>query len=123
MVAHVLRLRLALLVGTFRGDPQTVSRGLVGTVLLVGATAAACWGILSVQESSTAAVGAITVFCGAALTLAFVVAPLVSAVTDPLDPRRFRVFALPPDALAGALGRGAAVRGRWGAAGGLAEFG
>ena len=71
MVAHVLRLRLALLVGTFRGDPQTVSRGLVGTVLLVGATAAACWGILSVQESSTAAVGAITVFCGAALTLAF----------------------------------------------------
>jgi len=103
VVAHVLRLRLALLVGTFRGDPQTVSRGLVGTVLLVGATAAACWGILSVQESSTAAVGAITVFCGAALTLAFVVAPLVSAVTDPLDPRRFRVFALPPDALAGAL--------------------
>jgi ABC-2 type transport system permease protein len=56
-----------------------------------------------VQESSTAAVAAITVFCGATLTLAFALAPIVAAVTDPLDPRRFRVFALAPDPLAGAL--------------------
>ncbi|HBU43732.1 MAG TPA: hypothetical protein DEB57_12795, partial [Microbacterium sp.] len=103
MVAHVLRLRIALLLGAFRGDPQKVTRGIVGALLLLAATVAACWSLLRVQESSTAAVGAITIFCGATLTLAFAVAPIVSAVTDPLDPRRFRVFALAPEPLAGAL--------------------
>ena len=86
MVAHVLRLRIALLLGAFRGDPQKVTRGIVGALLLLAATVAACWSLLRVQESSTAAVGAITIFCGATLTLAFAVAPIVSAVTDPLDP-------------------------------------
>jgi len=103
VVAHVLRLRIALLLGAFRGDPQKVTRGIVGALLLLAATVAACWSLLRVQESSTAAVGAITIFCGATLTLAFAVAPIVSAVTDPLDPRRFRVFALAPEPLAGAL--------------------
>lgn len=103
MVAHVLRLRLALLLGGFRGDPQKVTRGIVGTLMLAAATAAACWAFLSVGDSSTPAVGAITIFCGAALTLAFALAPIVAAVTDPLDPRRFRVFAIPADALAAAL--------------------
>ena len=106
MVAHVLRLRIALLLGAFRGDPQKVTRGIVGALLLLAATVAACWSLLRVQESSTAAVGAITIFCGATLTLAFAVAPIVSAVTDPLDPRRFRVFALAPEPLAGALALG-----------------
>ena len=47
---------------------------------------------------------AVTVLGGSAVTLGFVLAPLIAGVTDPLDPRRFTVFGLPPLPLAGVLG-------------------
>lgn len=103
MVAHVLRLRLALLFGALRGEPRHVTRGVIGLILFVSATVAACAGVLSLEGTSAAAISAVTVFGGAAITLGFALAPIVAAVTDPLDPRRFRVFALPADPLAGTL--------------------
>lgn len=103
MVAHILGLRLALLLGTLRGDRRQVTRGVVGSLLFIALTVAACAGVLSLRDTSVLTISAVTVFGGAAVTLGFALAPIVAAITDPLDPRRFRVFALPADPLAGTL--------------------
>ena len=104
MAAHVLRLRLGLLVGTLRGDGRHVARVVVGLVLLVVATAAACWGILTLKTAPDPVMLAVTVLGGAGVTLGYALAPLIGGVTDPLDPRRFTVFGVPPLRLAGILG-------------------
>jgi ABC-2 type transport system permease protein len=103
VAAHVLRLRLALLFGTLRGDARHVVRVAGGLVLLAAATAAACWAILSLRDASTAAMLAVTVLGGSAVTLGFALAPLVAAVDDPLDPRRFALFGLSRGRLATVL--------------------
>jgi ABC-2 type transport system permease protein len=100
VVAHVLRLRLALLFGALRGDGRHVARVTTGLVLLVAATVAACWAILTMSDASTDAVLAVTVLGGSAVTLGFALAPLFASVDDPLDPRRFALFALPRGPLA-----------------------
>ncbi len=94
MAAHVFRLRLALLVGALRGDAAHKARMLVGLVLLAAATAAACWGLTSIQDAPADVLLTVTVFGGAALTLGFALAPLIVGATDPLDPRRFTVLGL-----------------------------
>lgn len=95
MAAHVLRLRLALLVGALRGDAAHKTRMLLGLVLLAAATAAACWGLSSMREAPAEVLLTVTVLGGAALTLGFALAPLIVGATDPLDPRRFTVLGLP----------------------------
>ncbi|TDN92539.1 hypothetical protein [Microbacterium sp. BK668] len=104
MAAHVLRLRLAILLGTLRGDARHVARVVTGLVILVVATAIGCWGILSLRDSPGAAVLAVTVLGGSGVTLGYALAPLFGAATDPLDPRRFSVFGPAPARLAGILG-------------------
>ena len=104
MAAHVLRLRLGLLLGTLRGDARHVTRVVVGVLLLVAAAAAACWGILTLKEAPEAVMLAVTVLGGSGVTLGYALAPLIGGVTDPLDPRRFTVFGIPPLRLAGILG-------------------
>ncbi|KRA23734.1 hypothetical protein ASD65_04295 [Microbacterium sp. Root61] len=103
MAAHVLRLRAALLIGTFRGDPSHVTRVVVGLVLLAAATAAACWGLLTLRDADSDVALAVTVLGGSAVTLGFALAPLMAGTSDPLDPRRFAVFGLAPRPLAGVL--------------------
>lgn len=103
MVAHVLRLRLSLLRGGLRGDARAIARASVKLLLVAVATVAGCWGILGLQDAAAAPVSAVTVFCGSAITLAFALAPFAGTFVDPLDPRRFRVFALPADPLAATL--------------------
>ena len=103
MAAHVLRLRLALLFGTLRGDAWHVVRMVGGLVLLAAATGAACWAMLTLRDASTAAMLAVTVLGGSAVTLGFALAPLFAAVDDPLDPRRFALFGLAWGRLAAVL--------------------
>ena len=103
MAAHVLRLRFALLIGALRGDAPHVVRRVLGLVLLVGATGAVCWGLLSMDDAATGVLLAVTVVGGAAVTLGFALAPLIGGATDPLDPRRFGVLALPTGRLAAIL--------------------
>lgn len=100
MAAHVLRLRFALLFGALRGDAGHVVRVVGGLALLAGATAAACWGLLTMRDASTDAVLVVTVLGGSAVTLGFALGPLFGVVDDPLDPRRFALFGLPPGRLA-----------------------
>lgn len=95
MAAHVLRLRVALLFGALRGDATHVVRMTIGLVALVAAVIAACWALLSLKDADTEVVLAVTVLGGSAVTLGFVLAPLIGAAEDPLDPRRFALVGLP----------------------------
>ncbi|MFH8250336.1 hypothetical protein ACH3VR_08235 [Microbacterium sp. B2969] len=103
MAAHVLRLRIALLLGTLRGDGRHLSRVVLGLAILAAATFAACWGILRLRDAPTSVVFVVTVLGGSAVTLGYALAPLIGGASDPLDPRRFAVFGLSPGRLAGVL--------------------
>lgn len=77
---------------------------LLGLVLLAAAVVAAAWALLSMRDGDPNEFRAVVVLAGSALTLGFVLAPVIVGVDDPLDPRRFAVLALRPRALAGILG-------------------
>lgn len=103
MVAHVLRLRTALLLGALRGDRRAVARSIVGLVLLIVATTAACIAVLSLDDASIDVARVVVVLGGSAVTLGFALTPIVVGAEDPLDPRRFAVFGLAPRPLAWTL--------------------
>lgn len=103
MVAQLLRLRVASLVGALRGDRRAVIRRVIGLVVLALVTGVAGYAVLSLQNGSDTAAHVVTVLGGSAVTLGFAVAPLVLGATDPLDPRRFAVLGLRPAPLSAAL--------------------
>ncbi|MCR2763509.1 hypothetical protein NQ152_08290 [Microbacterium sp. zg.B48] len=104
MAAHVLRLRIALLLGALRGDSAHVTRVLLGLLLLAMSAVTVCWAILTLRDARTEELLAVTVLGGSAVTLGFALAPLIAGATDPLDPRRFVVLGLPAGRLAAVLG-------------------
>ncbi len=103
MAAHVLRLRLELLIGTLRGDTRHVARAVAVLVALAAAVAAVGWGLLRLRTVPDDVASTVTVIGGAAVTLGFFVTPLIGGPDDPLDPRRFAVFGVSPRPLAGAV--------------------
>lgn len=103
MAAHVLRLRLALLTASLRGDAAHVARTVAGLAVVAGAVALACWALLTLDDAPARVVLTVTVLGGSAVTLAFLLAPLVTGIEDPLDPRRFAVLGVAPGPLAGLL--------------------
>lgn len=111
MAAHVLRLRLDLLLGAFRGDTRQVARALVGTAALLAVTVLLCAGILALRDTPVDTARVVTVLGGASCTLAFLIAPVAAGARDPLDPRRFAVFGPDPRALAGTVLLGSLVSG------------
>ena len=68
MVAHILRLRLSLLVGALRGDRRRAVRIVFGLVALAAATVAACVALMSLADAQTDVVLAVTVLGGSAVT-------------------------------------------------------
>jgi len=103
VAAHVLRLRLALLTASLRGDAAHVARTVAGLAVVAGAVALACWALLTLDDAPARVVLTVTVLGGSAVTLAFLLAPLVTGIEDPLDPRRFAVLGVAPGPLAGLL--------------------
>ncbi|WOF21712.1 hypothetical protein N8K70_09950 [Microbacterium betulae] len=103
MVADVLRLRAALLLGAFRATAGRAAARIAGAVALAAACAFlfARTAALSSLPRETAATA--LVLAGAGITIAFMVVPLLTAATDPLDPRRFRTAGLEPRPLAATL--------------------
>ena len=104
MVAHVLRLRFALLVGALRGDRAAITRTVIATLLFIAAVVAACVGVLTLRAQDPDAAYVVTVLAGSGLLLGVTIAPLIAGTVDQLDPRRFVLFGMEPSALAGALG-------------------
>ena len=90
MAAHVLRLRLALVLGAFRGERAI--RHIMGFLLLAAVTAAVCVAILSLADAPPAVARTVLVLGGAATFLGFLVGPILTGTVDQLDPRRFGVF-------------------------------
>lgn len=90
MVAHVLRLRIALLVGSLRGE--RAPRTLFLFVVAAAATAVVCLAVLSLADAPIAVARTVTVLGGAAVLLGFLVGPVLVGTADQLDPRRFAVF-------------------------------
>lgn len=103
MVAQLLRLRAALLVGALRGSRAHVIRTIASLVLVVGGVVVACAALLSLRSATTDTAFVVTVLGGSAVTLGFALTPLIAGAVDPLDPRRFALYALEPRPLAGAL--------------------
>lgn len=103
MAAHVLRLRFDLLLGAFRGDARHVARTVLGAAAFLAIVAVGCAGILALRGASDDVARAVTVLGGAAVTLGFLIAPLVTGLADPLDPRRFAVLGADPLRLAGTI--------------------
>ena len=90
MVAHVLRLRVALLLGALRG--HHAARTITGLLGIVVATAIVCIAVLSLGDATTGVARTVIVLGGAAVFLAFLVGPMLTGAVDQLDPRRFAVF-------------------------------
>ncbi|WP_406245921.1 hypothetical protein ACI7YT_12835 [Microbacterium sp. M] len=90
MVAHVLRLRIALLFGALRGNHLT--RTIFGLLGIVAATVIVCIAVLSLADATTAVARTVIVLGGAAVFLAFLVGPMLTGAIDQLDPRRFAAF-------------------------------
>ena len=109
MVAHVLRLKLAVLGNTFR-RPRRQVIGM--TVALVGAVWFGAFIVIVVGSLSavpTDIARAMIIVIGSVVTLGFVVLPFAFGADEQLDPTRFRWFAISPNRLALVLGIGALV--------------
>jgi ABC-2 type transport system permease protein len=106
MVAEFLKLKLRLLGNTFDRTAKQNAGIIVAVVIALGLTVACVW-LLSALEPGSDDARTTVVLGGSLLILAFIVGPLVSSVPDPLDPRRFALFGIPPATLA----RGLAVAG------------
>lgn len=109
MVAHVLRLRLALLVGALRGERRAVIKTVLATLVFVAAVAAVIYGVLLLQDESVDVTYALTVTAGAALVVGVLFGPMLGGVDDQLSPRKFAVFGLSPQPLAWTLLLGALI--------------
>lgn len=94
MVEHVLRLRLALMLGALRGDRHRVTRTAIELVVLLVATAATVIAVLSLQNATAGSAATVIVVGGGLFTLGFFLAPILAGTVDQLDPRRFAVFGL-----------------------------
>ena len=103
MAARILRLRLAVLVAPLRRGAGAALRTALGLLLLAAVVAVGCWGLLQLQMADADTVGVVTVLSGSAITLGFVVAPLLVGSGDPMDPRAFRGFGLSSGRLAASL--------------------
>ncbi|WP_417563705.1 hypothetical protein [Microbacterium sp.] len=103
MAAHLLRLRLALLVAGLRGGARRALTTSAGLAAVAVAVAVGCWGLVFVRGATADATVVVTVLGAAALTLAAAAAPLALSVTDPMDPRRFAVLGMPGRRLAALL--------------------
>jgi len=103
MVAHVLRLRLSLLLGALRGDPRERVRTILGLVAVVIGVTLVCVGITHLGSLSDGAAFVVTVLSGSAIALGYAFAAPVSGTSDQLDPRRFATLGLSPRPLAAAI--------------------
>ncbi|MFD5226857.1 hypothetical protein ACFWHT_14670 [Microbacterium sp. NPDC058342] len=90
MVAHVLRLRLALLAGALRGERP--GRTLLALLATAAITVAVCFAVLGLGSAPLATGRTVIVLGAAAAFLAFFLGPMLTGTPDQLDPRRFAPF-------------------------------
>jgi len=100
VVAHFLRLKLAILGNTFRRSPwQIVALG-IGLLYGLGVCVLAIVGLIALRIADVETARNVVVIGGSLVVLGFLLVPLAVGVEDTLDPRRFSLFGMPNDTLA-----------------------
>ncbi len=107
MVAHLLRLRLALLLGALRG--RNGVRRVLSVVLVALAACGAGVAVLSLATAPVEVSRTVIVLAVAAVFLGYLVVPFLVGAVDPLDPRRFAVLGVDERRIAGPLLIGSTV--------------
>jgi ABC-2 type transport system permease protein len=107
VVAHLLRLRLDLVVGIFRRDPVHAAGMVLILVVGLGLAIGVAVGLTGLAATTPDIARATIVVVGSIIVLGFLLLPLAFGVDDMLDPRRFRLL----DIAAGPLASGLAVAG------------
>lgn len=90
MVAHVLRLRLALIAGALRGERPV--RTVLALMATMAVTIAICVAVLGLSGAPVATARTVIVLSAAAAFVAFFLGPMLTGTPDQLDPRRFAPF-------------------------------
>lgn len=103
MVAHVLRLRSALLLGSLNVRPGVLARRIGAFAVLAVGVAAVCVALVRLDAATTDVAAVVTVLVGSALIAGFALLPLFIGAEDPLDPRRFLVMGAEPGPLAATI--------------------
>lgn len=92
-----------MLFGALRGRRARIARSIVELLAVILTVIIACWAVLTLRSSDQTVMFTVLVFAGSAVTLGFVLAPMIGGAVDPLDPRRFTLLGLQPGTLAGSL--------------------
>ncbi|MDO7881388.1 hypothetical protein [Antiquaquibacter soli] len=104
MVAQLLRLKLALVAGSFRRRPLAVAGMVVGLLYAVALAVLAVVGFVALRSESADIARVLVVVAGGAVLVGFLLVPLSFGADDVLDPRRFALFGIPTSRLYAGLG-------------------
>ena len=103
MVAHILQLRVDLLLSALRSGARERGRAIALVLAVAVGVAVVCIGVATVGRASEGAAFVVTVLAGSAVGVGCALAPLVAGTEEQLDPRRFAVFAPASTRLAPAI--------------------
>jgi ABC-2 type transport system permease protein len=103
VVEQLLRLKLRLLGNAFRRSPWRIVGLVLGLASGIGLAIFVMTLLIGARLLSTSAAAAPVEVFGAAVTLGFVVVPLVFGVDDVLDPRKFSLYGIPTSRLSTSL--------------------
>ncbi|MET4003423.1 ABC-2 type transport system permease protein [Arthrobacter sp. UYCu511] len=96
MVAHLLRLKIALLRNSMKRTPWQLVGLIIGALYGLGILVMVLVGLAVLGATDSALVGTVLVLAGAALFLGWLIVPVVAAGLDmTLDPARFTTYAIP----------------------------
>lgn len=107
MVAHVLRLKLAVLANAFRRPRRQAIGMAIGLAGAVGLGAFLVIVVASLASAPADVARAVIIVIGSLVALGFAVLPFAFGADDQLEPARFQWFGIPPGRLSILLALGA----------------
>ncbi|MCQ9163277.1 transporter [Arthrobacter sp. STN4] len=104
MVAHLLRLKLALLRNSLRRSPMQLIGLAIGALYGLGVLGMVLVGLAVLGTQGPGTIGVVIVLAGSALFLGWLIIPVVAAGLDmTLDPARFITYSVPMTSLLAGL--------------------
>ncbi|MGL4338847.1 MAG: hypothetical protein ACRCSP_00275 [Rhodoglobus sp.] len=100
MVKQFLRLKLSLVINTFRRTPLQLAGMVLVLLWGLGLSVLAVSILVALRSSTPDIARVVVVSCGTLVMLAFFLLPLVFGADDTIDPRRSAAFGIPPNTLA-----------------------
>ncbi|MGP5725250.1 transporter [Arthrobacter rhombi] len=97
MVAHLLKLKLALLRNGFKRSPWQLVGVIIGGIYGLGLAVLLCVGMFALGDQPAELITTVVVLAVSLITLGWAIIPvLLSGVDLTLDPSRFSVYPIPP---------------------------